>query len=72
MRIGTPMGRQGTSTARVLVSVSTKDGAFFCRWWVGSSVKGIRAKARDKYSAEYPGCTVQFGNALWENNYGAH
>jgi len=72
MLIGIPMGQHGTATAHVLVTVTTKDGAFFCLWWVGSSVKGIRAKALAKYRAEYPGCTVEFGGVLWTRHYGGH
>lgn len=72
MSLPYPQGLLGTSTARLCVTVTPKDGTAFFRWWSGRSAKAIRTKAQATYTAEHPGCTVQFGNVLWETSYGAH
>lgn len=72
MNLPYPQGLIGTALVRICATVTTKDGTTFFRWWSGRSTKGLRAKALATYTAEHPGCTVQFGKALWENSYGAH
>ncbi len=63
---------QGHRTACVSVLIEKADGTIEYKTWRGSNVNRLQAKARTQYAAEFPGCKVSFGRALWTNHYGAH
>lgn len=72
MRFGQPIARQGRTEFTTFATVKLPSGATFLRKWKGSSPSGIHKAAREKYRAEFPGCTVTFSPALGVNSYGAH
>lgn len=68
MKYGTPICRQGTSTARVVVTIEKPGEPVRYVTWRGRNKKAIMRAAK----ARYEGCTLQFGVVLYTNSYGAH